>query len=50
VSGTLDTSALLRWLDERAATTRSPLVGAVYRGLADRIRRGDFDRPRGDDA
>lgn len=39
----LDTPALLRWLDDRARTTRSPLVVAVYRGLIDRIRRGDFD-------
>src|SRR5690606_34359538 len=39
----LDLPALLRWLDERAESTRSPLVIAVYKGLADRIRRGDFD-------
>ena len=44
----LDDRALLRWLDERASVTRSPLVGAVYAGLADRIRRGDFDEHRED--
>lgn len=33
---------LIAWLTERSAA-RSPLVASVYQGLADRVRRGDFD-------
>lgn|GEM_PF-2125729 len=43
----IDTAALLAWLTARARDTRSPLVGAVYAGLVERIRRGDFDAEEG---
>lgn len=39
----LSTPALLAFLQQRADATRSPLVQAVYAGLIDRIKRGDFD-------
>jgi hypothetical protein len=39
----LHTPTLLAFLQHRADTTRSPLAGAIYTGLIDRIRRGDFD-------
>lgn len=38
----LDAEALLAFLDERRATSHL-LVGAVYDGLAERIRAGEFD-------
>ena len=38
---TLDRDALLAWLDQRAL---GPVATAVYHGLAQRIRRGEFDR------
>jgi len=34
---------LLAWIDEHAETHTVPLVSAIYAGLAERIRRGDFD-------
>jgi hypothetical protein len=44
----LDRDRLLAWLDERSASVgRVPT--AVYLGLADRIRRGDFDAEPTDD-
>ena len=39
---TLDRTALLVWLDSHDRDA-SPLVGAIYEGLTQRIRRGDFD-------
>lgn len=39
----LSAPALIAFLQQRANATRSPLVQAVYTGLVDRIRRGDFD-------
>ena len=38
----LDTTALLTFLDTHAVTTTA-LVGAIYDGIAARIRRGQFD-------
>ncbi|GAA1769763.1 hypothetical protein [Agromyces humatus] len=38
----LDRAAILAWLDERAVSVGF-VPTAVYLGLADRIRRGDFD-------
>lgn len=43
----IDEAKLLAWLTERT-TARSPLVASVYQGLADRVRRGDFEE-RNDD-
>lgn len=37
----LDTNRLVAWLTGKA--DRGDVVGAVYQGIADRIRRGDFD-------
>lgn len=42
----VDKGALLAWLSKRA-TSSEPLIVAVYQGLADRIRRGDFDEKEG---
>jgi hypothetical protein len=42
----LDKAALVAWLTERAAS-RTPIVGAIYTGLAERINRGDFDEEEG---
>jgi hypothetical protein len=39
---TVDKARLLAWLTGKT-TARSALVASVYQGLADRIRRGDFD-------
>ena len=39
---TIDRDALLAYLDQRA-DIRSPVVGAIFEALAQRIRRGDFD-------
>ena len=38
----IDVGALLDFLDAHAEN-RSPLVSAIYSGLAVRVRRGDFD-------
>jgi hypothetical protein len=38
----LDRAALMAWL-RTLATHRTPLVAAIYDGLAVRIERGDFD-------
>lgn len=38
----LDRDKLLAWLDRRAKST-GLVAGAVYAGLAERIRRGDYD-------
>lgn len=42
----VDMGALLAWIDKRAKHSE-PLIVAVYQGLADRIRRGDFDEKEG---
>jgi hypothetical protein len=39
----LDKDELLAWLEDRTGMDRKPLVAAIYAGLAERIRRGDFD-------
>lgn len=45
----LDKHRLLAWLTERAQT-KAPLVGAIYSGLADRVKRGEFEvREEGND-
>ncbi|HEY8588191.1 MAG TPA: hypothetical protein VIL55_01435 [Naasia sp.] len=38
----VDKAQLVAWLLERAKA-RNVLLAAVYAGLADRVRRGDFD-------
>lgn len=38
----MDKARLLAWLLERAKTEQ-PIAGAIYEGLAARVRRGDFD-------
>lgn len=38
----IDRARLLAWLVEKAKA-RDVVVGAVYQGLADRVRRGEFD-------
>ena len=43
----LDKARLIAWLTDRAAV-QAPIVHAVYAGLADRIRRGEFDEGGGD--
>jgi len=42
----IDRTKLLAWLDARAEPDRKPLVGAIYAGLAERLRRGEFDDDR----
>lgn len=39
---TLNRDKLLAWLTAKAQH-RTPLIGAIYAGLADRVRRGEFD-------
>lgn len=39
----IDKPKLLAWLDSRAEKPSKPLVQAVYAGLAERVRRGEFD-------
>lgn len=39
----LDKDKLLAWIEDHAELHTKPLVAAIYAGLADRIRRGDFD-------
>ena len=39
----IDKDKLIAWIEAHAGMRRVPLVGAIYAGLADRIRRGDFD-------
>jgi len=38
----IDAESLTAWLTDRAKSN-TPLVGAIYQGLIDRIRRGEFD-------
>jgi len=45
----IDKKKLLTWLDARAEPDRVPLVGAIYAGLAERLRRGEFDEDRNTD-
>lgn len=40
---TLDGVAVERFCRARAELMKHPLTAAIYVGLADRIRRGDFD-------
>jgi len=42
----IDRIKLLAWLYARATPDRVPLVGSIYAGLAERLRRGDFDDDR----
>ena len=39
----IDETALLAWLKERSHI-RSTVGGAIYQGLADRIRNGQFEK------
>jgi hypothetical protein len=39
----IDKVQLLAWIDEHAEAHTMPLVSALYAGMAERIRRGDFD-------
>ena len=43
----VDKAVLLAFLQERAKSNE-PLIVAVYHGLAERVRRGDFDDGRAD--
>lgn len=38
----IDREKLLAWLEVNAQR-KSPLAGAIYQGLAARVRRGEFD-------
>lgn len=38
----IDAEKLLAWLESKAGA-KSPLAGAIYQGLAARVRRGEFD-------
>ena len=41
----IDQDALTTWLTDRARAD-TPIVGAIYQGALDRIKRGDFDTAR----
>jgi hypothetical protein len=44
----IDAKRLLAWLDTKAVG-RSVVVHSIYKGLAERIRRGDFDKEQGEE-